>query len=152
MPTVYLRWSLLFMLLLVCLGLGPGYPQPAVAAPPPPTPAPALPHLNDKRAAAGREVYLKNYCGICHTLTAAGTRGAFGPTHNGVATTARQRLADPAYPGKAKTVVQYLRESIVEPAVYAAPGYAYTSHPMPAYGHLPKADVDALVYFLLQQK
>ena len=118
-----------------------------------PTPVPVTPvAAQDKRAAAGRDVYLKNYCGICHTLLAAGTQGTFGPPHDGVATAARQRLADPSYTGKAVTVVQYLRESLVEPAAYAAPGYSYTSHPMPAYTYLPKHELDALVYFLLQQK
>ena len=110
------------------------------------------PAVLDARAAAGREVYLRNYCGICHTLAAAGTNGTFGPPHNGIATTAKQRIADPSYTGKAVTVVQYLRESIVEPTAYAAPGFAYTSHPMPSYAHLPKRDLDALIYFLLQQK
>ncbi len=126
---------------------------PLLAAPvTPATPAPHLPALPDKRAAAGQQVYLKNYCGVCHTLAAANTRGTFGPPHDHVAITAKQRLADPNYGGHAKTVVQYLRESIVEPSAYTAPGYAYTSHPMPSYAHLPKTDVDALVYFLAQQK
>jgi mono/diheme cytochrome c family protein len=118
----------------------------------PATPAPTVPAAQEGRAAAGRQVYLQNYCGICHSLAAAGTRGTFGPPHDGLATTARQRLADPAYTGEAMTVVQYLRESIVLPGIYASPGYAHTSHPMPAYAHLPKRDLDALIYFLLQQK
>ena len=117
-----------------------------------PTPMPASPAVQDARVAAGKQVYLQNYCGICHTLATAGTHGVFGPSHDGVATTARQRIADPAYTGKAVTVVQYLRESIVEPAAFAAPGYTYTSHPMPSYAHLAKRDLDALIYFLLQQK
>lgn len=130
---------------------------PLLAAPvtPPVTPLPPAPHtpvLPDKRAAAGQQVYLKNYCGVCHTLAAANTRGTFGPPHDHIATTAKQRLADPHYQGQAKTVVQYLRESIVAPSAYAAPGYAYTSHPMPSYAYLPKTDMDALVYFLAQQK
>ena len=116
------------------------------------TPTVTTPIALDARAAAGREVYWHNYCGICHTLAAAGTNGTFGPPHNGIAATAKQRIADPSYTGKAVTVVQYLRESIVEPSVYAAPGFAYTSHPMPSYAHLPKQDLDALIYFLLQQK
>ncbi len=118
----------------------------------PPTPAAGAASAQEQRAAAGRQVYLQNYCGICHALAAAGTNGSFGPSHNGIATTARQRIADPAYRGNAATVVQYLRESIVEPAAYAAPGYAHTSHPMPSYAHLSKRDLDALIYFLLQQK
>jgi mono/diheme cytochrome c family protein len=126
---------------------------PLLAAPATPTPvAPPVPTLVNKRAEAGKQVYLKNYCGICHTLAAAGTRGTFGPPHDRVATIAKQRIADSSYRGEAKTVVQYLRESIVNPAAYASPGYTYTSHPMPSYAHLPKQDVDSLIYFLLQQK
>lgn len=113
---------------------------------------PTTPAAFDKRAAAGQQVYLKNYCGICHSLATAGTTGRFGPPHNGIATIAKQRIADPAYTGEAVTVVQYLRESLVEPRAYITPGYEHTSHPMPPYGQLPKADLDALVYFLLQQK
>lgn len=156
--------SLWFVLLLLGLLLGlllalsggqhaqAATPTPASTPTLTPTPAPATPVTEDKRVAAGRQVYLQNYCGICHTLAAAGTHGAFGPPHDGIAATARQRLADPNYSGKAVTVIQYLRESIVEPAAYAAPGYTYTSHPMPVYAYLPKRDLDALIYFLLQQK
>ena len=116
-----------------------------------PTPLP-LPPLSDRRAAGGRQVYLQNYCGVCHTLAAARTHGGFGPPHDHMAATARQRISDPAYSGQATTVIQYLRESIADPAAYAAPGYLYTSHPMPSYAHLPRRDLDALLYFLLQQK
>ena len=129
-----------------------GAPASLQAATPAPTPLPRPPAVQDKRAAAGREIYLKNYCGICHALATAGTRGTFGPPHDGLATTARERIADPAYTGEAVTAAQYLRESIVEPAIYASPGYIYTSHPMPTYSHLPRRDLDALIYFLMQQK
>jgi mono/diheme cytochrome c family protein len=139
-----------FLLVSFWLALALNSAQPVRAATP--TPAPTPPAVQDARAAAGKQVYLQNYCGVCHTLASAGTRGTFGPPHDGIATTARQRIAAPAYTGKAVTVVQYLRESIVEPAVFAAPGYTYTSHPMPPYAHLPKRDLDALIYFLLQQK
>ncbi len=126
---------------------------PLLAAPATQTPImPHTPAVVDKRATVGQQVYLKNYCGICHALAAAGTRGTFGPPHDHVATIAKQRIANSGYRGEATTVVQYLRESIITPSAYAAPGYAYTSHPMPSYAHLPKQDVDALIYFLLQQK
>jgi mono/diheme cytochrome c family protein len=148
MSTIYQR---LWLFVLLFLWLLPAFTTQRAHAVTP-TPAPDAPAQQDKRVAAGRQVYLQNYCGICHTLTAAGTRGTFGPAHDGIATTARQRLADPSYRGKAVTVIQYLRESIVEPAAYATPGYVYTSHPMPTYAHLPKRDLDALIYFLLQQK
>ena len=41
---------------------------------------------------AGMAVYRAQYCGICHTFTAAGTTGTFGPPHDGMAETAALRL------------------------------------------------------------
>jgi mono/diheme cytochrome c family protein len=101
--------------------------------------------------AQGIEVYKATYCGICHTLDAVQSRGIFGPTHNGMAATAAARIASEGYSGAATTAAEYLRESILNPGVYLVDGYAATRHPMPAYTHLPAAEVDALVYLLLQQ-
>ncbi len=63
---------------------------------------------------------------------------------------AQARIADPNYAGSADTAAGYIRESIVTPAAYIVPGYAFTRHPMPAYD-IPAADLDALVFFLLQR-
>jgi mono/diheme cytochrome c family protein len=101
--------------------------------------------------AAGREVYLKQYCGVCHSLTAAGTTGTFGPAHDGLGTTAAQRIVDEAYNGQATSPAEYIRESIVDPQAYIVPGYATTSHRMPAYSHLDGETLDALVAFLAAQ-
>lgn len=149
-----IRLSCIVLLITMVVALGSVQRTTAATPTPvaPPAPTAGATSAQEQRAAAGRQVYLQNYCGICHTLAAAGTNGSFGPSHNGIATTARQRITDPAYGGNAATVVQYLRESIVAPAAYAAPGYAHTSHPMPSYAHLSKRDLDALIYFLLQQK
>lgn len=102
--------------------------------------------------AAGVAVYRQQYCGICHTLDAAETRGIFGPPHNQAATSAAAHLADPGYVGTATTVAEYLRESIVKPEVYIVDGYAATAHRMPPYAHLPSEDIDALVYLLIHQQ
>lgn len=101
--------------------------------------------------AAGLAVYRAQYCGVCHTLTAAETRGTFGPLHDGLGATAVERLADPNYHGKATTAAEYIHESIVDPQVFSVPGYATTSHRMPSYAHLDAATLDALVAFLLAQ-
>lgn len=114
------------------------------------TPRPA-PTVDATLLAAGRAAYLANYCGICHTLSAAGTTGIFGPSHEHMGRTAAERIAAPAYTGIATTAADYIRESIVTPAAYFAPG-ANGRHPMPPYAHLARADIDALVYFLLQQQ
>jgi mono/diheme cytochrome c family protein len=101
--------------------------------------------------AAGMDVYHQQYCGVCHTLTAAETTGTFGPTHEGLGATAAQRLLDPTYQGNATTAAEYIRESILDPAAYTVPGYATTSHRMPSYAHLQGATLDALVDFLAAQ-
>jgi mono/diheme cytochrome c family protein len=102
--------------------------------------------------AAGIAVYRQQYCGVCHILDAAETRGTFGPPHNEAAASAALHLADPRYVGAATTVAAYLYESIVNPEIHLVDGYAATAHRMPSFAHLPAEDIDALVYLLLQQK
>lgn len=101
--------------------------------------------------ADGQEIYLKQYCGICHQLDALETRGTFGPTHNGIAQRAAERIQDPNYHGHAQSAAEYLMESLIEPTIYIVPEYALTSHPMPDYSYLDEADLEALVVLLLQR-
>jgi mono/diheme cytochrome c family protein len=101
--------------------------------------------------AAGLSAYRAQYCGICHLLDAAETRGTFGPTHNLLGATAAAYLADGTYVGGATTPAEYIRESIVDPQAFIVPGYATTSHRMPSYAHLDATTLDALVAFLLAQ-
>jgi len=112
------------------------------AANPAPAADPAL-------LAAGLAAYHANYCGVCHTLDKAETRGTFGPTHNGLAATVAQFFADGTYHGAAKTPAEYVHESIVNPQAFIVPGYATTSHRMPSYSRLDDATINALVAFLL---
>lgn len=113
---------------------------------------PSVPsNVTDELITAGEEVYLKQYCGICHQLDALETRGTFGPTHNNMVQTAEERLQDPNYRGQAETVAEYLMESLVDPTIYIVPNYALTSHPMPEYSYLSEANLQALVALLLQQ-
>ena len=100
----------------------------------------------------GREVYQEQFCGTCHTLTSAETAGMFGPTHNGMAKIADDRLLDPGYAGSAETARAYILESIVEPAAFRAPGFERTRFVMPSYQHLPEEDIDALVEMLMRER
>jgi mono/diheme cytochrome c family protein len=149
-------------LLLMLTGCSAAAPAPT-ATPVPATPIPATPTTpttptpttqptpDATASARGIEVYKAAFCGICHTLDAVQSSGIFGPTHNGMAATAAARITSEGYTGAATTPAEYLRESILEPGVYLTDGYAATRHPMPAYTHLPAADVEALVAMLLQQ-
>ncbi len=102
--------------------------------------------------AAGLELYRQQYCGLCHVLDAANTGGPFGPSHNGMGTTADNRIRDPNYTGSATTPEGYIRESIVDPGIHIVPGYGGSRFRMPSYKHLSDADVKALVQMLLQEK
>ena len=113
-----------------------------------PTPEPVDPALVE----AGRVLYIDNYCGTCHALAAAETNGIFGPDHDHIATVALERIADDRYRGVAATAEMYILESIVKPEIYLAPGSVIARQQMPPYSHLDEKDLDALVYFLLQQK
>lgn len=116
-----------------------------------PDPTAAITPVDEALVARGVEVYRANYCGSCHTLAAAQTRGTFGPAHNNAALAAAEHLALESYSGAATTPAEYIRESIVEPGVFYTPGYETTNHHMPAFTHLSPEDIDAIVYLLMQQ-
>ena len=100
----------------------------------------------------GKQVYLSQYCGVCHALAAAGTGGVFGPVHDGIGRHANERIADPRYKGSATTAEDYIRESVVAPSIFIAAGTGPGHQAMPSFAHLPSADIDAVVYFLSQQR
>jgi len=102
--------------------------------------------------ARGMEVYKEQSCGVCHTLTAVGTGGVFGPSHNGVGKRAEERIKDPNYHGKATTAQAYIRESILDPGAYRVPGFEHTRFAMPAYTGLSDDDLAALVAMLASNR
>ncbi len=101
--------------------------------------------------ADGRTLYRQYYCGICHQSTGAGTRGTFGPSHDGLGAIAAQRWQEPTYQGDATTAAEYLHESLVDPQRFVVPGYELTPHRMPAYSFLPPEELTILVTWLSQQ-
>lgn len=89
---------------------------------------------------AGKAVFENNGCGSCHTLQAAGSTGKVGPDLDKL-------------PGQAqkagKPLEQFVRESIVDPNAYIAPGF--TRNVMPeTFAQLPRDQLDALVKFLVE--
>ena len=105
----------------------------------------------DALSARGLAVYKEQYCGVCHQLDAAGTRGIFGPSHDSMADLAAARIQDPAYTGAATDIYTYLYESIVEPDVHYVEGFALSQHRMPTYRHIPDKDLEALIVYLADQ-
>ncbi|MFW5696316.1 MAG: c-type cytochrome [Phototrophicaceae bacterium] len=120
-------------------------------APPAATTTPTVAAPDPALIERGIAVYRANYCGSCHVLTVANTRGTFGPGHDSAATLAEQHVNLSSYSGEATTAAEYIRESILDPRVFYTPGYEATNHHMPAFTHLPDEDIEALVYLLSHQ-
>lgn len=118
-----------------------------IAAGPSPTPI----DINDPEALviAGYELYEAKGCIGCHQLDSIGANGQTGPTHNGMGSTAAQRINDPNYAGEATTAEEYIRESIVNPGAHLVEGY---DNVMPSYGGEPDDQIEALVQMLLDDE
>lgn len=91
-------------------------------------------------ADAGKALYTENGCGGCHTFAPAGSKGNVGPDLDTLAAAAQKA---------GKPLDEFVRESIVQPSAYVAPGYPDNVMPK-TYGQLPKPSVDALVQYLTQ--
>jgi cytochrome c2 len=117
-----------------------------------PTATPNSIDFSEADLAQGIEIYHQNYCGVCHTLTVADTKGTFGPSQDNMGVTAEQRIQDSSYKGSATTAKEYLLESLVNPQAHVVDGYQLTRHKMPSFSHLDDTALQALVQMLLQQK
>lgn len=69
------------------------------------------------------ELFTRAGCSVCHTIPGIlGASGRVGPALL-LGTTGPRRLADPQYQGQAKTVRDYIVESVMLPGIYVVPGY-----------------------------
>ena len=69
------------------------------------------------------EIFTKAGCLVCHMVPGiSGADGRVGPPLL-LGSTAPARLADPTYRGHAKTVHEYVVESVIEPGLFVVPGY-----------------------------
>ncbi|HKT34510.1 MAG TPA: hypothetical protein VJR03_06730 [Nitrospira sp.] len=68
-------------------------------------------------------IFTRAGCPVCHRIPGiAGADGRVGPPLM-LGTTGRERLQDPSYHGRARTVHEYIVESVLEPEVFVVPGY-----------------------------
>ena len=89
-------------------------------------------------APSAKTLFVSNGCNGCHTFKPAGANGKVGPDLDRLAEEARQA---------GKPLEEFIRESIVNPNAYVAPGYPKGLMPG-TYAGLPQAQLDALVKFL----
>lgn len=74
-------------------------------------------------------IFTRAGCPVCHTIPGiSGAEARVGPPL-WLGTTGAARLVDPAYQGRAKTIREYVIESVVEPGVYVVPGYPARTMP-----------------------
>ncbi len=90
-------------------------------------------------AVSGAAVFKNQPCSSCHTLAAAGATGKIGPDLDKL----------PQWAAQAKQPLeQFIRTSITDPNAYTQPGFP--KNVMPPFANLPKAQLDALVQYLIQ--
>ena len=91
-------------------------------------------------SAAGKAVFLSAGCGACHTFKPAGASGKVGPDLD----TAPEADAKKA----GMSLDAFVRQSIVDPNAYIAPGYSKGIMPPNFSSTLGTAKIDALVAFI----
>ncbi len=75
------------------------------------------------------DMFIRPGCPVCHKIPGIpGADGQVGPPLV-LGTTGEQRLKDPGYRGQAKTVHEYIVESVLEPQRFVVQGYP--EHTMP---------------------
>ena len=89
---------------------------------------------------SGAAVFKNNQCGACHKLTAAGTSATTGPDLDKL----------PQYAQQANQPLEsFVSSSITDPSAYVQPGFPDNVMPH-TFKSLPKAQLDALVQYLIQ--
>jgi cytochrome c oxidase subunit II len=113
--------------------------QEQTAAPPPSSTSTTS--TTPSSSASGLSLFTGNGCSGCHTLTAARANGKVGPDLDKLVSYAKQAK---------QPLATFVHESIVDPNAYIQPGYPKSVMPQNFGQKLSKADLDALVTFLVQ--
>lgn len=97
------------------------------------------------------EIFTKAGCPVCHTIPGiAGAEGRVGPPLL-LGQTGTGRLQDPSYKGMAKTVHEYVIESVVEPGLFVVPGYPTNTMPTWYGTKLSASALEKIALYLEQQ-
>ena len=97
------------------------------------------------------EIFTKAGCLVCHTVPGIlGGDGRVGPPLL-IGATGSARLADPAYRGHAKTVHEYVIESVIEPELFVVPGYPPGTMPTWYGAKLSALALEKIATYLEQQ-
>jgi len=98
------------------------------------------------------EIFTKAGCPVCHIVPGIpGADGRVGPPLV-LGTTGPTRLADPAYRGHAKTVHEYVIESVIEPGLFVVQGYPAGTMPTWYGAKLSALAMEKIASYLEQQR
>lgn len=97
------------------------------------------------------DLFTKAGCPVCHTIPGIpGAHGQVGPSLI-LGTTGEQRLSDPSYQGQAKTVREYIVESVVDPGRFVVPGFPGKTMPTWYGSKLSALALDKIADYLERQ-
>ena len=97
-----------------------------------------------------QEIFIRSGCASCHTIPGiAGAEGKVGPKLV-LGTNGPKRLADPSYKGEARTIREYIHESIVNPGSYVVPGFPDQAMPRWYGKKLSAGALDKIALYLEQ--
>jgi hypothetical protein len=97
------------------------------------------------------DIFIRAGCPVCHQIPGIrGADGRVGPALR-LGTFGPQRLRDPAYGGRAKTVHEYVVESVVEPGAFVVPGYPADTMPTWYGAKLSALALEKIAAYLEQQ-
>jgi hypothetical protein len=97
------------------------------------------------------DIFVRAGCPVCHTIPGIpGADGRVGPKLT-LGTTGPQRLNDPAYRGQARTIHDYVVESVLEPERFIVPGYPGRTMPAWYGSKLSGLAMEKIAAYLEQQ-
>ena len=97
------------------------------------------------------EIFTRAGCSVCHTIPGIpGANGQVGPQLI-LGTTGEQRLRDSRYGGQAKTVHDYIVESVLNPGRFVVPGYPDRTMPSWYGSKLSALALEKIAAYLEQQ-
>jgi hypothetical protein len=97
------------------------------------------------------DIFARAGCQVCHTIPGIpGAHGQVGPVLT-LGTTGEQRIHDPAYEGQAKTVREYIVESVLEPRRFVVEGYPALTMPTWYGSKLSALALEKIATYLEQQ-
>lgn len=158
---VHLKIVVVLFAILLLVACSSSTPQPTQEPEPPQVEVPGQEEVeqgNNEKVGddltLAAEGFTKGGCGACHVIPGIENAvGTIGPDLSEIGIKAEAQLSNSHYMGTANTVLEYLREALVDPNAHIStecPGGTCASGLMPSYAdsNLNEAEIDAMINFM----